>query len=168
MGIGVATSGGITSSNIATGGIATANLANGAVTPIKMSAPNIVVSSSCGNFSTTSGSNTLITNFSSSITTSGKPVTISFQPDGTTSVASFATTSNNSGTSRIIIERGGTGIAYFQLYGTSVGNPQAFGPGSFTFIDQPSAGTYTYAAYAGTDGVQTFSAANMTMVLREL
>ena len=157
MGVGVAISAGITSSN----------LANGAVTLVKMAAPNIVISSSSGTFSVVGGP-TQITNFSLAITTSGKPVTISFQSDGTDNNPTFATTADVTGVSTLVIKRSGTAVSYASLYGTSAGNPTSFPAGGFTFIDQPSAGTYTYSAFLITNGVFTAYAQYLVMVVREL
>lgn len=148
--------------------IDTNNIVDGAVTPVKMSAPNMVISGSSGVF-VYSGSSTFvtITNFSVSITTAGKPVTITMQSDGSGVEAYVG--SNNSTSSAVIqyqITRNGTPIALYS-YKTTASLDQ-LGSG-INFIDIPVAGTYTYEIQAN---VQTGSTNNqvshMVMVVREL
>lgn len=64
------------------------NILDGAVTPDKLSAPNFVLSTSCGTFSTTSGSGVVVTNLAVSLTTSGlRPIMLCIVPDGNTNLS---------------------------------------------------------------------------------
>jgi hypothetical protein len=78
-------SGAIGTTALAATSVTTAILANGAVAQVNRAALNIVTSSSCGAFTTTNTQpfGALITNFNITITTTGRPVCIFMQDDGT-------------------------------------------------------------------------------------
>lgn len=161
----------IDNANIQTGGIATANYAagsvdaaaigssavttakinDGAVTQAKRASLGQQVSSSSSNFSTTSTSLTDVTNLSVSITTTGRPVFVGVQSDGTGVESYWGSVATDSVTyvaARAAIIRGSTEVARAELAttdGTSSASLTVTGPpGSLWCIDAPSAGTYTY------------------------
>ena len=128
-----------TSLSVANGGIGTTQLASGAVTYPKIGTSNIVFSSSTGAFTTSATSPATITNASVTITTSGHPVDIYLQSDGTVSAIVgiiYANTANGI----IYVERGGSGIAAYQ-FGADINLPCPI----IRYTDNPSAGTYTYS-----------------------
>jgi len=159
-------------------GIDTGNIANSAITNIKMAANSVdtnqivnasvtqsklapvsqQISASCGSFSTNSTSFVDVTNLSVTITTTGRPVFIYLQPDGTTGLvgSSIGPTSTSTDTfvvGYLAILRGSTLIADNQLILFS-GIPSSGGPilgvpcSSVFFIDPVAAGTYTYKIQA--------------------
>jgi hypothetical protein len=101
-----------------------------------------VVSSSSGNFTTTSTSPTYVdvTNLSATITTRGRPVMLLVQPAGATGSTMANTTTT--ATLDIVIVRGATNIARWFL-----GAPYATAP-QLQFLDVVAAGTYTYKVQA--------------------
>lgn len=128
--------------------VTTGKIAAGAVTPAKLAALGQQVSSSSGNYSTTSTLETDITNLTVTITTTGRPVVIELIPDGTTnygylsaSTASLATTS-----AQFIMYRDSTKIGYFyvQDIGAAAAHGVAVPNSSIRFIDVVAAGTYVY------------------------
>lgn len=125
-----------------------ADIAAGAVTQAKRAALGQQVSSSCGSFSTTSSSYVDVTNLSVSITTTGRPVSILLQPDGSVNTDSSyirsATEASNSGGLYIRILRGSTVVSQTKLKGDVAATSLEWPPTSISFIDIPSAGTYVY------------------------
>lgn len=115
-----------------------AKMADGFVTPAKLSSVNKTLSSSSSTFSTSSASMTAVTNLSAAITTIGRQVQISLQPDGSTSNAAGILASTGSD-SQLQIKRGTTVIALFTIP-VGVYVP----PSAINFFDEPAAGTYTY------------------------
>lgn len=123
------------------GGIGTTQLAALSVTNAKLAALNYTLSSSCGTFSTTSTSYGTVTNFSISLTTSGRPVSFQLVPDGSTSDANPSTAfSTGSSTMFWRVARDATVVAVGQ-WGTSINVPVAAMAGTDFGA---SAGTYTY------------------------
>lgn len=114
----------------------------------------VAISSSSGNFSTTSATLTAVTNLSVTITTSGRPVSILLISDGSGAPAYLGARNTNSGNPAIAgyeLQRGSTDIAdYSEIWNYS--NPiQPFlkiPPSGIAYIDAVSAGTYTYTLYA--------------------
>lgn len=94
------------------------------------------VSASSGSFSNTS--TTPATVFSVSISTSGRPVAINFQPDGS-GTAGVIQSQNTGGACMFAIRRNGTVISL-----TTLQNVEPFPPGMLNFIDYVGASTYTY------------------------
>lgn len=148
-------------------GIDTANIANSAVTIPKMAAANLTSTSSSGSFTHTGTSGVQATNLSASLTVSGKPVSISFQPDGTSSTSSLGV---DVGTGNFQIQRDGSLIALSSIIVDSGGTPISIPPSGINFIDTaPIAGSHTYALIINAVGAgTTVSVKNVVMVLREL
>lgn len=137
-------------------------IANG-ITRSNLAAVGQQVSSSCGNFSVPT-SITPVTNLSVTITTSGRPVILMLQSDGTTSVANFQLVSGLSGCAlRIEFLRNGTQIF---PYACDIGaSTTASFPGSIVTLDAPAAGTYTYSVSAL---IAAFSGASANIQFCEL
>lgn len=110
------------------------------------------VSSSCGDFFTTSTSFVDVTNLSVSITTTGRPVMIMIIPDGA-GVSYFGISRGASaGDASFKLLRGATtvGIPYlfYDSNGATTGAIVQLPPGALNTVDIPSAGTYTYKLQA--------------------
>lgn len=132
---------------------------DGGITKPKLAALGQQISSSCGNFSTASATFVDVTNLSVSITTTGRPVMIFMISDGTDGLPSPGQPGTVYTASEAVIKilRGATAVSYNSV---ATGSPTAYAPcSSFSVIDAPAAGTYTYkvqirnAAGAGS-GVQ--------------
>ncbi len=145
-----------TSGNIA----AYANVSGG------ISKSNIVavgqqISASSTTFSTSSTSFVAATNQGVNITTTGKPVMIMLQGDGSsghTSYIGYSTSETNTSAGIFLqLQRDGTAICnydFVHLLPSSVMN--AYMPSSgFAFLDTPSAGNHTYALYVRVDNAST-------------
>jgi hypothetical protein len=107
------------------------------------------ISSSCGTFTTSSGSAVAVTNLSVAITTTGRPVFIGMMADGSggNSVVNVSQNAATSVVGTVYIIRGSTNLSVstVAVQGAS-GNLVAVQPSSaFSYIDVPSAGTYTYS-----------------------
>lgn len=118
-------------------------------------AGGIAVSASSGAFTTTSNVGTPITNFSLVITSVGRPIMITCQPDGTGIPSYLGTQSPTDGTdATFILKRDGTEIARFRLDAgaSGVGTTRIqVPPAAITYTDIVAAGTYTYTIVAGAD-----------------
>ena len=143
MGATIATSAGITGSNISSNTVTYANRV----------ALNYALSASCGSFNTSSTSPVSVTNLSVTITTSGKPVMVGLVADGSANSCILETGSGvtNSVTATVNILRGGSNIAQTQLYiiaAPDSGTAEIVNsvPAPFLQFDSPGAGTYTYTA----------------------
>lgn len=147
MGAGPLLANGITNSNIASHTILQSNLAL-MTTGSTVGAGGFAVSGSSGTFSTTSGTYVQVTNLSVTITTTGRPVHLAIQPDGSGNPASI----NYVGTASSVflgVFRGVTAIFEHQLAPTNNGGAQ----NSNWFLpplgdDPVAAGTYTYTVQA--------------------
>jgi hypothetical protein len=126
-------------------GVSTAKIAALAVTNAKLAAVNYGISSSSGNFITTSSaaSGVVITNLSVAITTSGRPVEISMIAASTASgTISRVTTDSGISGGQFFFRRDSTNVAVESFESNADFMPCS----SFRFIDAPAAGTYTYTA----------------------
>lgn len=131
------------------------NAVTGKLPSSNLGAVNSQVSSSCGAFSTSSGTPTQITNLSVTITTSGRPVMLSLQSDGTSTQSDVAAVDNTSAGSQ-----GGVNI-YFMRASTTLTVENATSgvaptgqsgevqipTSSFHYLDFVAAGTYTYHVF---------------------
>lgn len=123
----------------------------------------IAKSSSSSNFTTTSTLPTYVnvTNLSVTITTTGRPVNLLIQPDG--SNAGFINSSSTNGVF-LQISRGATVIGNASA-SSNTGPFQSFG--SFSFVDIPSAGTYTYTVQLASGGGSAVGLQNCVLVAWE-
>jgi hypothetical protein len=114
------------------------------------------ISASCGNFSTNNSIPGGVTNLSVTITTTGRPVMVLIQPDGTGNSSSFylsagGTTTLLSGNIFIIRDSTTTLVATnLQADFISTTGPSYSFPATLTYLDTPSAGTHTYIVEANT------------------
>lgn len=133
-------------------------------------AVNQQISNSSGNYSTTSGSYTPVTNMSVTITTTGRPVLIFLQPDGTTNVGGISASANSFAETSFKLFRGATLVALFN-YQLNVSSSLFLCPSQIFALDTPSAGTYTYSLQvqvAGTGGTPNAAVFYCVMVAYEL
>jgi|SRR6478752_8940522 len=115
-----------------------------------LAAAGIQTSSSCGNFTTSSVTYVDVTNLTVTITTTGRPVMIWLQPDGTAN-ASYVTCTAATGGSQFALFRGAS-----QLTDTFLTGPQdTAAPSAFWYIDSQTAATYTYKIQAKSAGGAT-------------
>lgn len=139
------------SGTLSTGTITTAAIGSAVVTPDKLSAKNIVISSSAGTSFSYSGAQGDVNNLSVSITTTGRPVFIGLISDGDSSSPSYIATGTG-GAQNLYILRDGTGIQVNNISWTGGGNTPT---GSIWTVDAaPSATTHTYKLQA--NGAFTF------------
>jgi hypothetical protein len=87
----------VTSAKIVDGTIATADIADGAITQAKRAALGQQISASSDTFSTGSATYVAVTNLSVSITTTGRPVILFLQPDGSANLSLFGPFISGSG-----------------------------------------------------------------------
>lgn len=145
---------------------------NGGITRTQQAAVGQQISASCGIFSTSSGGNNPVTNLSVTLTTSGRPVFIALQPDGSgTANGSYISIVGSGSPSQygtIVVTRNGTPISEslaIQQTDTRGNYPL---PG-FLYLDTPTAGTYTYVVTMGiSSGPVTVSMFYAVMVAYEL
>jgi hypothetical protein len=151
-------------------------LQNGITRP-NLAAVGQQISSSCGSFTTSSNVTAVqVTNLSVTITTSGRPVWIGLQPDGSATpaglLAGATANTNNEGTIQIF--RGGLGGTFLSsllLPPFSNTTPTDFPLPGFLLLDTPSAGTYTYGIFMQTilaSGSLTIGMNNAVLVVYEL
>lgn len=168
----IGTSTSIQGSQIATGSLVGTQLANNTITRAQEASVGQQVSSSSGTFTTTNSSPTDVTNLTVTITTSGRPVMLFLQSDGTSGVANISTSSSTlTNRSSIFLVRGSTTISTTQLsvgVGSNVNNSVATPPGLITFLDAPSAGTYTYKAQVANGSFGAVAVSNCVLVAYEL
>lgn len=128
----------------------------------------VAISPSCGMFFTTSSLLTPITNLSVTIVTSGRPVFIGLQSDGSSiNQPGFIGCTISTGATEITLYRGSTAISSEAVSGGSTDFGSS--PGQINFVDVVAAGTYTYTARAaGLGGGGTFVVFYTTLVAYEL
>lgn len=107
------------------------------------------ISSSCGTYTTTSTSFVDVTNLSFQIQTSGRPIMLGFIPTtGSNPTGYFGVDDNSTGLQGCYLQilRDVTIVSQTALQAVFDGTiPELKIPASsFSFIDQPAAGTYTY------------------------
>lgn len=195
------TSGNITASVATAAGITNANIANATITSAKISASagitgsqlaattvaktNLVAlgqqtSSSSGSFTSTSVAYANVPNLSVTITTSGRPVMIMVQPDGTNpaSMGALATSITDTTTATFQIVRDSTSISQVQIQnpyvtgsGLTGGVGYSYIPGLMCIDTGAAAGSHTYKIQGKcTSGAATteFNCTNMVLVAFEL
>lgn len=173
----------VTEAKINSGAVTTGKIADNAVTHAKLAARStgtsvgaggVAISSSCGNYSMTSTTRAQITNFSVSLTTTGRPVCLKFIPDGSTSEAYVGGQDDDASSQFVDIYfvRGGADVAHISLSGSASGVDLFLRvpPASVSTIDFPAAGTYTYTAEikCNNSGVETARVSFCKLVAYEL
>lgn len=161
-------------------GVTAAKIAAGQITQVKMGAVGQQVSSSCGNFLSSSSSYVDVTNLSVTITTTGRPVMLMLIGDGTSNVADVgAAESIGPGGSTFVakfkILRDSTIVSVNEIFVGMTGHPSGsftaqinVPPGSINTIDFPAAGTYTYKLQALISGGDSVYVENSKLVAFEL
>lgn len=147
----------VTTAKLTDSSITTAKIADGAVTQAKRAALGQQISSSCGNFTTTSLSAVDVTNLSVSITTTGRPVMVFLTGDGVGGTARWGSetgagfTNLASHNSMISLVRDSTTLNSYSITGSVSSSSQVYTDftlyipsSSISAIDVPAAGTYTY------------------------
>lgn len=139
-------------------------IANGAVGPAQMATPNMLVSSSSGAFNSTSSPFVPVTNMDLTLTTSGKPVNITFQPDGTSNLGEVGPDGN--ATMTLQINRNGSPIGSYFFNNPSGRN--LIPPGCLNFVDYNApAGSNRYQLGCSISG-GTATVGYVVMIVREL
>lgn len=144
-------------------GVTTPKIVDAAVTRPKLAAVGQQISLSCGSFSTSSGTAVVVQDQTVTITTTGRPVMISWQatqpviPPQSSSIALAA------GNAAIIfVERDSAPIISWLI------DPPDYAP-SFLFLDPVSAGTHTYTVKAFiSSGSATLSITSFQLAAYEL
>lgn len=161
----VLTAGSITQTQMGTLSVGTPQLIAASVTRPKLEALGQLTASQAGSFNVPS-TNTVVPNLTATITTTGRPVMIQFQPIPTISGAIQVV----SGTVAVIIQRGASAIS-LQFFGSSTGGTNyAISPSAVRFMDIVGAGTYTYTVVVRYDTVSSGSASldNVQMIVYEM
>lgn len=163
----------VTTAIIADSNVTTAKIADGNVTQAKRVALGQQVSSSCGNFSTTSTSAVNVTNLSVTITTTGRPVYLGLISDGSGNGNPAYVNVTNTGSSNCSTTVGfHNGSAFVGSIGliansgtlgsTSIASTPAT---SFHHIDTPSASTITYTVKMLTSSGSTTATMNFAKLI---
>jgi hypothetical protein len=120
------------------------------ITRSNLAAVGQQISASCGAFTwSTPSTPTNVTNLSVTITTSGRPVMVMLQDDGTVSGGSYISQSTTGGgVATLSFVRGVTEINEY-IFKATAGGTQ-FWPVSLVYLDTPTAGTYTYTVSVAT------------------
>lgn len=127
------------------------------------------ISSSCSGFTTTSASFVDVTNLTVTITTTGRPVMVLLQSDGSGNLA-FLSTSKSAATSlsNFKILRASTEIARYQIEASATGasaTTNEVPASSILILDTPSAGTYTYKLQAQSGDSSTTTAVTWAVLV---
>ena len=122
-------------------GIQQANLAARA-TGTSVGAGGVAISSSSGAFTSASGSLVAVTNLSVTLVTTGRPVELLLQPDG----SNLSSVGNNFGGGvEIDFFDGASDVAQFNYIVNTGSNPIAVPPGAFSLVYPASAGSHTFS-----------------------
>lgn len=120
-------------------------------TGTSVAAGGVAISGSSGSYSMTSSTYADVTNLSVTITTTGRPVKVFLQPDGSGSGNINATCTAAPGVAALYLQllRDSTSVGIFVMSSnvqTDTGGLADVGgfPGQFLFVDTPAAGTYVY------------------------
>lgn len=142
----------VTANKLATDSVTTSKIVDGNVTRVKLGPLGQQVSSSCGNFTVTpKGSWVDVTNLTITITTTGKPVFLMMQSDGSGGQSTIRVDTAAGGTplGRVRFLRDGAEICQQLMGSTSTGEAiSSQYAANISFVDAPAAGTYTYKVQA--------------------
>jgi len=111
------------------------------------------VSASSGTFNRTVNTRVAVTNLTVTITTTGRPVFVFLQPDGSANPTQFgASGTDNTGGGRFYLLRDAADLlvttVYIQATNGASASINMVPPGSFSYLDPVGAGTYTYTVEA--------------------
>jgi hypothetical protein len=130
------------------------------------------ISASSSTFSTSSGSFVDVTNLSVTFTTSGRPVLINLQSDGSGNPAGFSVQSTTGANVEMYfrILRDATEISRYDIFSivTGGGNSQVTVPANAFILDLPSAASHTYKVQVSLVGGNTVFASYLKLVAYEL
>src|ERR1700677_4809844 len=145
LGVNVGTAGSFVVEGGALGAPSSGNLVNcTGLTNAQLPQANYALSSSSGNFTTTSATFAAVTNLSVTLTTAGRPVMITLVPDGTSNVSVLGCSSGTGVVVTYGIFNGVTNIGQGS-FGTTGTTVASYAPGSScAAIDTSVAGTYTW------------------------
>lgn len=153
----------VQTNDIAASAVTTAKIADGNVTQAKRVALGQQLSSSSGAFTMTSNAFAQVTNLSVTITTTGRPVFIGLQDDGS-ATGSYITTGDS--TSRVAFFQGAGQLNEFLIGPSNV----YYSPGAFWYIVNPgSAGSYTFTCKVhNADNASTVTVNDVKLLVYEL
>lgn len=156
---------GITATQLAANSVTTAKILNNNVTPAKLSAPNYAVTSVQSNSTT---STTLVdTGLTVNVTVSGlRPVLVMLQNSGTSFGSWGANTAGNA--LFLAFLRSGTIISYSASDNFGPSTATNYAASCFSYIDFPSAGTYTYKVQYKTTSSGDVNFSNTQLIVLEL
>lgn len=166
----------IASDNITALGINTGNINTGAVTKVKQTS-NYAITGSTGNFVYIVNTATTlkeITNLSTTITTTGKPVLVGLYPaeySGSAGSIIWQTggVSANTGTLWLLRDSSTTGAGYSM---TGSGNTiETHSCSNFSYVDTPVSGSYTYSvrlSVSYSSGTSSADINNCRLIVQEL
>ncbi len=167
----IITPGSITGTDIAA---ATISVANQVARPVSSTASvdGIAVSSASGTFSSNSTSFVDVTNLTVTITTSGRPVMLMLQSDGSSNVAMLGTNAGAGSFGEMQFVRASTTLAVHQFWGAASTNGVQSGIASaFRYLNSGLvAGTYTFKVQArsSSGGGNTVQVRNCVLVAYEI
>lgn len=137
-----------------------ASLTDNTVTKDKLVSLGLQTSSSSSTYSTTSTSYVDVTNLSITITTTGRPVMIAVESDGTANVSYIGSSNSGGGASsntvKLVRDSTDVGIVLYASPSSSGTGVAGFGA-NFMYLDTPSAGTYTYKIQCKASGTAIFN-----------
>lgn len=143
---------------------------NGGITRSKQASVGEQVSSGSGFFQTTSSSLVDVTNLSVTITTTGRPVWIGLTTNRTsvTLGGDCYIGTLSSGSVQVGAFLRDSSIISVSDFRTQGSTDLRLPPGCFWYLDQPSAGTYTYKFQVAISGANTLTVNNVKLIAYEL
>lgn len=125
----------------------------------------VSMSASAGTFTTTSATPVDVTNLSTILTTSGRPVRVELIADGTSNTSFIGTTTtSNGGNFNFVRVLSGTPTTI--VFGSSLANQIQLSP--LSFVDTPAAGTYTYKLQLQASSATTATVKFLRIIAYEL
>lgn len=138
---------------VAVSGVEVARFKSTGLTKASLAPLGQQISSSSGNFSSTGLIYTDVTSLTVTITTTGRPVMLMLQPDGTSSTYTPYVIGNGSTNGTMKIVRDASDVAFCTCPLGGNGEPSFFN--LLPYIDAPVAGTYTYKIQVVVSGAAT-------------